>query len=125
MKTGIDRALRLASGSSSEASDVSAPSLTITRPASGRPDSSSRARSSAGPSRVAVPAYFRFAVDGCLSTDDAKLKNRRTNLSDNALKRLPLGPVNCSCTNALRGWPLVSAMVMLRESSTSTATKFC
>ena len=34
-------------------------------------------------------------------------------------------PDSCSWTNALRGWPSVSAMVMLRESSTRTATKFC
>ncbi len=62
VKTGIERALRLASDSSSEASDVSAPSVTMTRPASGSPDSSSRARSSASPSFVDVPSYLSSAA---------------------------------------------------------------
>ena len=81
VKTGIERALRLASDSSSEASEVSAPSVTITRPASGRPESSSRARSSASPSFVDVPSYLSSAADPSRPADEEKRKNRRTNRS--------------------------------------------
>ena len=102
VKTGIDRAFRLASVSSMAASDVSAPSLTMTRPASGRPESSSRARSSAGASRVAVPANLRSAADATRSDDEAKLKKRTTKRCDSALRRAAFFPVSCCWMNAPR-----------------------
>ena len=86
-KTGIDRAFRLASDSSSEASDVSAPSVTITRPASGRPDSSSRARSSASPSCVDVPSYCRSAATRARPADEEKRKKRRTKRFDSVFEQ--------------------------------------
>jgi len=51
----------------------------MTTPASGRPASSSRARSSALPIRVAVPPNFRSAADVIRSDEEAKLKKRTTN----------------------------------------------
>src|SRR5262245_4358781 len=88
-KTGIERAFRLASGSSSDASDVSAPSVTITRPASGKPDSSSRARSSAWPRCVEVPAYWRSAVCARRSADDENQETQDEALRER-LEQLPL-----------------------------------
>ena len=85
VKTGIERALMLASDSSSAASEVSAPSLTITRPASGRPESSSRARASAWPRCVDVPAYFMPPADWTRSVDAEKRKKRSTKRSESAL----------------------------------------
>ena len=89
--TGIDRAFRLASGSSSEASEVSAPSVTITSPASGSPASSSRARSSAWPRCVEVPAYFRSPAPASRSADDEKRKKRSTNRCDSAVEQRAVG----------------------------------
>ncbi len=103
VKTGIERALRLASDSSSEASDVSAPSVTMTRPASGRPDSSSRARSSASPSFVDVPSYLSSAADPSRPADEEKRKNRRTNRSLSVFRSAESMPPSSRCTNWLRG----------------------
>ena len=125
VNTGIDRVLRLASVWSIAASDVSAPSDTITSPASGSPESSSRARSSAWPSRVAVPPYFKSAAEAMRSDEEAKLKKRTTNRCESAASSFALGPLNCCWTNAARVWPSRSAIDMLRESSTSTPRKFC
>ena len=107
VKTGIERALRLASDSSSEASEVSAPSVTITRPASGRPDSSSRARSSASPSFVAVPSYLSSAGDPSRPADEEKRKNRRTNRSWSVFSSAASMPPSCCWTKRLRGWPVL------------------
>src|SRR3954468_19022823 len=125
VNTGIDRALRLASVSSIAASEVSAPSLIMTRPASGSPDSSSRARSSAGARRVDVPPNLRSAADAPRSDDEAKRKKRITKRCDSASSSFAFGPFICCWTNALRAWPSTSAIDMLRESSTSTPRKFC
>ena len=95
MKTGIDRVFRLASVWSIAASEVSAPSDTITRPASGRPDNSSRARSSAWPSRVEVPPNFRSAAEATRSDEEAKLKKRMTKRCESAASSFALGPVSC------------------------------
>ena len=57
--TGMPCALRPAIDSSIVRSALSEPSVTSTRPATGRPLSSLRARSSASPSRVAVPSNVR------------------------------------------------------------------
>ena len=115
VKTGIERAFRLASDSSSEASEVSAPSVTITRPASGSPDSSSRARSSAWPSRVDVPPYFRSPAAASRSADEEKRKKRRTNRCDSALSSGPSGCRAAAARTSVRGWPSRSAIVMLRD----------
>ena len=72
--TGICRAFRLASDSSSVSAEVSAPSVMRTRPASGNPDSSSRARSSAVPIRVEVPPYFSSLAVPRRSADEEKRK---------------------------------------------------
>jgi hypothetical protein len=74
---------------------------------------------------VAVPSYFRLPADARRSADEAKLKKRSTKRCASAFSSFAFGPASCCCTNWLRGWPLVSAIVMLRESSTMTATKFC
>src|SRR5207253_169750 len=49
----------------------------MTRPASGKPESSSRARSSACPRRDAVPAYRRSAALVTRSTEEALLPDHR------------------------------------------------
>ena len=125
VNTGIDRALRLASDSSSEASEVSAPSVTITSPASGRPESSSRARSSASPSFVDVPSYLSSAGDPSRPADDENLKNRSTKRCCSVFSSVLSMPPSSRCTNWLRGWPSRSAISMLRESSMRTPRKFC
>ena len=76
MKTGIWLARRPSSDSWIDASSVSAPSVTITRPASGRPVNSSFARCSASPSLVCVPSNDRSrggadAIGGGREAEDA------------------------------------------------------
>ena len=75
-------ALSPAIDSSIVRSALSEPSVTTTRPATGRPLSSLRARSSASPRRVAVPSNFRSSVYCSRSAYDENRKMRR-------LKRLP------------------------------------
>ena len=68
----------------------------MTRPASGRPASSSRARSSAWPSRVAVPPYFRSPADAdavgrgreAEEPDDEALRQGREQLRIRAVQLL-------------------------------------
>ena len=95
VNTGIERAFMLASDSSSDWSEVSAPSVTTARPASGKPASSSRARSSACPSRVAVPSYFNSAADDTRPDDDEKRKNRSTKRWESALSKGLSAAVSC------------------------------
>ena len=107
VKTGIDRAFRLASGSSSAASDVSAPSVTMTRPASGRPDSSSRARSSAWPSRVAVPSYFRSAalrdaIGGRGEAEEAQDESLRQRVEQRGLRSARAAAARTRCAAGRR-----------------------
>ena len=60
-----------------EDSSVSAPSVTMTRPASGKPVNSSFARSSASPSLVCVPSNDSSRADPTRSVLEAK-RNTRT-----------------------------------------------
>src|ERR1700687_1428995 len=90
VKTGICRALRLASSSSGVRSRGAAPAAPHPR-----------------------------------SADDEKRKNRRTNRCDSALRSALSGSASCCWTNSVRGWPSLSAIVMLRESSIRMPRKFC
>ena len=108
-----------------EASVVSAPSDTSTTPATGSPASSSRAPSSAGASLVCEPLNVRSSTDVMRPVDEEKRKVRTRNRSASdfisGLSALP----NCCRTYSARGLPSWSAICMLRESSSSTATTFC
>ena len=84
-----------------------------------------RARSSAGPSRDAVPPYFRSAALATRSADEEKRKNRTTKRCDRASSSGLSGSASCCWTNSVRGWPSLSAIVMLRESSSRMPRKFC
>ena len=125
VKTGTAAAFSPSSASVSEASVVSAPSLTSTMPASGSPASSWRAPSSAAPSLVCAPANVSSSGDPSRAADDEKRNVRRTNRSDSALTSAASFEPNACWTNAPRGWVPQSAICMLRESSISTARKFC
>ena len=76
---------RRAARRDSDASVVSAPSLTRTSPASGSPASSWRAPSSAAPSRVCAPANVRSSVEPRRAAADENRNVRSTNRSDSAL----------------------------------------
>ena len=108
-----------------EASLVSAPSDTSTTPATGRPASSSRAPSSAGPSRVCDPPNVRSFADSSRPAVDENRNTRTRKRSDSALSNALSGAPNCCLTNSPRGMPDQSGICMLRESSRSTATTFC
>ena len=118
VNTGMASALSDRSAGATDPSVVSAPSVTITRPASGSPASSSFARSSASPTRVCVPPNVRFAAPWTRSTEDENRKNRSTNFPASACTILLSLPKSWR-TSSARGWP-PSAICMLRESSSST-----
>ena len=124
VNTGMDRAFRLASDWSSEASDVSAPSVTMTSPASGRPDSSSRARSSASPSFVDVPSYLSSDADPRRPAEVENLKKRRTKRCCSALRSALSMPPRSAWTNWLRGWPSRSAIQHAARVVHQNAQKF-
>jgi len=125
VKTGTPAARSPTSGAASDARELSAPSLTTTTPESGSPAISCRTRSSARPRSVRVPAYDSSATSATRSTSAAKRKNRSWNLSASADTSGAEVSPKFFATNAPRGSPPSSAIRMLRESSISTATKFC
>ncbi len=124
VNTGTSAALSASSASASEASVVSAPSLTMTRPASGRPASSCRAPSSAAPSLVCEPSNASSPGAPSRRAVEENRNVRTTNLSARA-RITGDSAENRSRTKAPRDWPSTSAICMLRESSISTPRKFC
>ena len=113
------------SASESDASVVSAPSLTSTMPASGSPASSWRTPSRAAPSLVWEPAKPSSLGEASREAVDEKRNVRRTNLSASAFISAASGAPNACRTNAPRDSVPQSVICMLRESSTITARKFC
>ena len=125
VKTGRLSALRPRIASPSAASAVSAPSLTITRPATGRPASSWRTPDSAAPRRDCDPPNVR-SLSCVVRVAALEKRNVRTvKRSDSALSRPRSAAPNSLFTYDARGWPSTSAICMLRESSSSTPRKFC
>ena len=125
VNTGIDRAFRLASGSSSDSSEVSAPSVTmheagerqarqlVARPLERRAEARGRAF---------VLQVARRCPAGRPTTRSGRSAGRTARTAPRAAAaRRP----NCSWTNSVRGWPSRSAIVMLRESSIRMPRKFC
>ncbi len=125
VKTGTPAAWSGRSASVSGRSSLSAPSETSTRPDSGTLESSSRAASSAWPSRVCVPSKVSSSSPSIRSATSEKRKKRRTKRSEScSMSGLSPG-VNASATKALRAVPSRFSSSMLRESSIRTPTKFC
>jgi len=93
------------SESSKDVSAVSAPSLTTSRPESGRPLSSSRARSSASPNRVDVPSNERPAAFGTRSDVVANLNCRTAKRWLRSRHNGLLGSAKFFLMYSLRGLP--------------------
>ena len=84
MNTGSASAFDASSASATVASVVSAPSVTSTRPDTGRPASSWRALSIAFASRVCVPLNVRSAGALTRAVDEENRNVRTRNFSDSA-----------------------------------------
>ena len=125
VNTGTDAAFMASSASVREASVVSAPSLTTTRPARGRPASSWRAPSSDAPIRVWAPANVRSDEAPTRDAVDENLKVRMTNRSESDFRSAASGVANVWRAKFARGAWFQSAICMLRESSIRTPRKFC
>ena len=125
VNTGRPSAFNPSSAAPSAVSAVSAPSLTMTNPATGKPASSWRTPDSAAPRRVCDPSNFSSPSVVVRDGADENRKVRTVKRSDSALSTAASGPVNCSLMYAARGWPAWSAICMLRESSSNTPRKFC
>jgi hypothetical protein len=125
VNTGTPPACRGTIASVSGRSPVSAPSVTMTRPESGTPDSSSRAASSAFARLECVPSNVISPRPSMRRATSEKRKKRSTNRSESPRSSSLCSGVNASAMNWLRGTPASSVSSMLRESSSSTPTKFC
>ena len=123
--TGIPCACRGMSASANSSPELSAPSVTTTRPESGTEASSDRARSSAGPRRVRLPVKLISEASSIRSVRDEKRKKRTAKRSERAVRTGESGAPKVSCRKEPRDRPSKSWISMLRESSSSTPTKFC
>ena len=94
VKTGIDRALRPRAFRRCAASEVSAPSETITSPASGRPgELVARAIERRREARRRCRRTSRSPAVPTRSDEDEKRKNRTTNFCDSAASSCAFGPL--------------------------------
>ena len=122
VNTGTVAARSGSSASPITSSVLSPPSETTTIAESGTPCSSSRAWVSADPSRVRLPLKVSPSTPSIRDADDEKRKYRSAKPSSSAGTR-PLSGSSSATAFSAREVPSRSSIVMLRESSTSTATK--
>ncbi len=104
---------------------MSAPSDTSTTPETGRPASSSRAPSIAVPRRVCAPSKVSSFTAVTRPVDDENRNTRTMKRSASDLRSGLSGAPNWARMKSARGFPAQSAICMLRESSSNTATTFC